>query len=72
MQHDTSGAEDQARRERIAKQIGLDKIAQDVEHKEAGGRGLGGADGAGGVGGVGNNAPVGAGEHEKGPFRSQV
>lgn len=33
--NDTSGAEDRARRERVAKQIGLDKIAQDVQHKEA-------------------------------------
>lgn len=32
--NDTSGTEDKARRERIAKQIGLDKIAQDVQHKE--------------------------------------
>jgi hypothetical protein len=31
---DQSGAEDRARRERIAKQIGLDKIAQDVQHSE--------------------------------------
>jgi len=37
---DTSGAEDAARRERIAKQIGLDKVAQEVKHKEeAGGQG---------------------------------
>jgi len=35
--HDTSGTEDRARRERVAKQIGLDKIAQDVHHKEGGG-----------------------------------
>jgi len=33
--NDRSGAEDRARRERIAKQIGLDKVAQDVQHKEA-------------------------------------
>ena len=34
--HDTTGAEDEARRERIAKQIGLDKLQQQtlVEHKE--------------------------------------
>jgi len=32
---DTSGAEDRARRERVAKQIGLDKVAQDVQHKES-------------------------------------
>lgn len=37
---DTSGAEDAARRERIAKQIGLDKVAQEVKHEEkAGGQG---------------------------------
>jgi len=34
--NDTSGAEDRARRERVAKQIGLDKIAQEVQHKEGG------------------------------------
>jgi len=33
---DTSGAEDAARRERIAKQIGLDKVAQEVKHEEHG------------------------------------
>lgn len=32
--HDRSGAEDRQRRERIAKQIGLDKAAQDVRHDE--------------------------------------
>lgn len=32
--HDASGAEDRARRERIAKQIGLDKAAQEVRHDE--------------------------------------
>lgn len=32
--NDTSGAEDRARRVRIAEQIGLDKIAQEVQHKE--------------------------------------
>ena len=32
--HDASGAEDRERRERVAKQIGLDKIAQDVQHAE--------------------------------------
>jgi hypothetical protein len=31
---DQSGAEDRARRERVAKQIGLDKVAQDIQHKE--------------------------------------
>jgi len=31
---DQSGAEDRARRERVAKQIGLDKVAADVQHKE--------------------------------------
>lgn len=29
---DKSGAEDQRRRERIAQQIGLDKVAQEVQH----------------------------------------
>lgn len=29
---DSSGAEDQRRRERIAQQIGLDKVARDVQH----------------------------------------
>lgn len=29
---DKSGAEDQRRRERIAQQIGLDKVARDVQH----------------------------------------
>ncbi|ORX34929.1 putative high-affinity glucose transporter of the major facilitator superfamily [Kockovaella imperatae] len=32
--NDQSGAEDRARRERVAKQIGLDKVAQNVQHKE--------------------------------------
>lgn len=32
--NDQSGAEDRARRERVAKQIGLDKIANDVQHSE--------------------------------------
>jgi len=32
--NDNSGAEDRARRERVAKQIGLDKIAHDVQHRE--------------------------------------
>ena len=32
--NDKSGAEDQARRERVAKQIGLDKIARAVSHGE--------------------------------------
>lgn len=32
--HDRSGAEDRERRERIAKQIGLDKAAADVRHDE--------------------------------------
>ncbi|WWD16346.1 hypothetical protein CI109_100772 [Kwoniella shandongensis] len=32
--NDTSGAEDRQRRERIAKQIGLDKVAAEVQHKE--------------------------------------
>ncbi|OCF59457.1 galactose transporter [Kwoniella mangroviensis CBS 10435] len=32
--HDDTGAEDRARRERVAKQIGLDKVAQDIQHKE--------------------------------------
>jgi len=40
---DQSGAEDRARRERVAKQIGLDKIAQDVQHSEK----VGGASGNG-------------------------
>lgn len=31
---DNSGAEDAARRERVAKQIGLDKVAQEVKHDE--------------------------------------
>ncbi|ODO09036.1 hypothetical protein I350_02634 [Cryptococcus amylolentus CBS 6273] len=31
---DTSGAEDRERRERIAAQIGLDKVANEVQHKE--------------------------------------
>lgn len=35
---DQSGAEDAARRERIAKQIGLDKVAQEVKHEENGGQ----------------------------------
>jgi hypothetical protein len=35
--NDTSGAEDAARRERIAKQIGLDKAAADVQHDERAG-----------------------------------
>lgn len=34
--NDQSGAEDRARRERVAKQIGLDKAAQDVQHRETG------------------------------------
>jgi len=33
--HDQSGAEDRARRERVAKQVGLDKFAQDVQDREA-------------------------------------
>jgi hypothetical protein len=41
--NDKSGAEDRARRERVAKQIGLDKIAQDVQHSEK----VGGASGNG-------------------------
>lgn len=32
--NDTSGAEDRERRERVAKQIGLDKAAADVQHAE--------------------------------------
>lgn len=32
--HDKSGAEDRERRERVAKQIGLDKVAQEVKHEE--------------------------------------
>lgn len=32
--HDTHGAEDRARREKIAQQIGLDKVAEQVAHKE--------------------------------------
>jgi hypothetical protein len=32
--HDKSGAEDRERRERVAKQIGLDKIANQVQHQE--------------------------------------
>lgn len=36
--HDKSGAEDRERRERVAKQIGLDKAAQEIAHKENGGR----------------------------------
>ncbi|OWT36838.1 galactose transporter [Cryptococcus neoformans Bt1] len=32
--HDTSGAEDRARRERIAAQIGLDKVANQIQHQE--------------------------------------
>ncbi|BEI86150.1 hypothetical protein CcaverHIS002_0604370 [Cutaneotrichosporon cavernicola] len=35
--HDTSGAEDLARRERVAKQVGLDKIAAQAEHQDYGG-----------------------------------
>lgn len=35
--NDNSGAEDAARRERIAKQIGLDKVAADVRHEETAG-----------------------------------
>jgi hypothetical protein len=34
--NDTSGAEDAARRERIAKQIGLDKAAADVRRQARG------------------------------------
>lgn len=34
---DTSGQEDRMRRERIAKQVGLDKVAQDIQHKEGSG-----------------------------------
>lgn len=32
--HDESGAEDRARRERVAAQIGLDKVAEQIQHKE--------------------------------------
>lgn len=32
--HDTSGAEDRARRDRIAAQIGLDKVANQIQHRE--------------------------------------
>ncbi|WVR03665.1 hypothetical protein IAU60_000660 [Kwoniella sp. DSM 27419] len=32
--NDDTGAEDRARRERIAKQIGLDKVAADIQHQE--------------------------------------
>ncbi|KJE00805.1 galactose transporter [Cryptococcus gattii NT-10] len=32
--HDESGAEDRARRERVAAQIGLDKVAAQIQHKE--------------------------------------
>jgi len=39
--NDKSGAEDRARRERVAKQIGLDKIAQDVQHSEKAGNAAG-------------------------------
>ncbi|KAK1926871.1 putative galactose transporter [Papiliotrema laurentii] len=35
--NDRSGAEDRARRERVAKQIGLDKVEQDVRRETAGG-----------------------------------
>ncbi|CAK9784474.1 unnamed protein product [Cutaneotrichosporon oleaginosum] len=58
--HDTSGAEDLARRERIAKQIGLDKVARDIQHQETGGTGAG--------------SPLdSAGEKKSsGPFRSEV
>ncbi|ORY30806.1 general substrate transporter [Naematelia encephala] len=35
---DTSGTEDRERRERVARQIGLDKVAQQVHHKEMGGQ----------------------------------
>jgi hypothetical protein len=39
--NDKSGAEDRARRERVAKQIGLDKIAHDVQHSEKAGNAAG-------------------------------
>lgn len=32
--HDDSGAKDRARRERVAAQIGLDKVAEQIQHKE--------------------------------------
>ena len=34
---DTAGREDAERRERVAKQVGLDKLANQVVHKETGG-----------------------------------
>jgi hypothetical protein len=40
---DNSGAEDRERRERIAKQIGLDKLAANVQHKEGGEKAVNGS-----------------------------
>ena len=40
--NDKSGTEDRERRERVAKQIGLDKLAQNVQHKEGGDKAVNG------------------------------
>ncbi|BEJ16987.1 hypothetical protein CspHIS471_0603880 [Cutaneotrichosporon sp. HIS471] len=57
--NDTSGVEDQARRERVAKQVGLDKIGAQVEHQDYGGD-------------AGGHVDSGAEKKADTPFRSEV